>query len=128
MPTNHKITITRNGGLSVSSDPETVKPNHTLSFICADDFTVFFKNSRAPHSSGKRVVSGQGGVETARLQIRHLSASEKAHPGNNVLGDTFSYGVAVLGPDTGPILILDPDIIINDGAGGGPTQARKKKR
>jgi hypothetical protein len=126
---NYKITITRNGGLSVSSDPKTVKPNDTLSFACDDDFAVFFKNGRSPHSSGKRTVCGQGGVETAPLQIRHLSASEKTHPGDNVLGDTFSYGVAVLVPDAGPILTLDPDIIINDGGGGGRRpRARKKKR
>jgi hypothetical protein len=128
MPTNHKITITRNGGLSVSSDPETVKPNQTLTFFCNDDFAVFFKNGRSPHSSGKRVLAGQGGVETTPLQIRHLSASEKTHPGDNVLGDTFSYGVAVLVPDAGPTLTLDPDIIINDGSGGGAPSAHKKKR
>jgi hypothetical protein len=122
---NHKITITRAAGvLTVSSDPEIVKPNETLSFLCADDYAVFFKNARSPHSNGKRLISGQGGVESTKLKIRKLSIGEKAHPGDAVLGDRFSYGVAVLQPAAGPILTLDPDIIIVDGSGGGP--ARKK--
>ena len=117
---DHLVTITRSGStLSVDNPSKQVKPNDRLSFTCLDDFTVFFKNARNPHDADKRVVSEEGGNTTKPLKIRFLKAGELGKPGNILTGDTFRYGVAVLRPDTGVILTLDPDIIVLDSGGGG---------
>lgn len=130
---NHTINITRTGTtLSVSSDPETVKPNHKLRFSCAEDFVVMFKNARNPHTPSKGQISGNGGTNSTFLKVRKLTTSEKLFPGDPTRGNKFSYGVSVLAAPSGPIVTLDPDIIIDDGGGGGTPikkkPAKKKKR
>jgi hypothetical protein len=111
-----QVKIMRNGtNLSVSADPKHVDPGETLTFCCDDDFVVFFKNNRDPHSvSTRRIVPILGGCSVP-LPIRHLTMTEKQHPDDPILGNKFSYGLAVFVAPAGPILTLkDPDIIIDD--------------
>lgn len=125
---DHSINITRSGNnLSVSSDPETVKPNENLQFCCDDDFVVFFKNNRDPHLVPTRRIVRILGRCSVPVPIRHLTVTEKQHPNDPVQGNKFSYGIAVLKPPAGPILTLDPDIIIDDGGGGDSLTKGKKK-
>jgi hypothetical protein len=87
-----------------------------LAFTCTGgDFAIFFKNGRSPHlNDHPRVRCGHDGDTTHALKIRKLKQSEHGHVGNPQIGDTFSYGIAVLRLDTGQILTRDPDIIIDD--------------
>src|SRR5438477_8174381 len=128
--TNHVVTISRAGNtLSVDQDPKQVKFNDRLSFTCTEDFAVFFKNNRNPHSNSTGVLSEHGGNTTARLAIRHLTKGEKLHHLNPLIGDKFSYGIAVRRPDTNNVVTLDPAIIVDDtgGGGGGGHHTKPKK-
>ena len=120
MPKAHLVKINRSGSSLTAAPPvKTVRPNEKLKFQCDDDFAIIFKNDRNPHNPSTKVLSEEGGNETRALLIRSLTPSEKLNPGNAVIGDKFTYGVAVLNPGTGAILTLDPDIIIDDSGGGG---------
>src|SRR2546422_3670332 len=113
--TNHVVTISRAvNTLSVDQNPKQVKFNDRLSFTCTEDFAVFFKNNRNPHANNVRVLSERGGNTTARLAIRHLTQGEKNHHLNPLIGDKFSYGIAVRRADNNNVLTLDPDIIVDD--------------
>jgi hypothetical protein len=111
------ITITVSGrNVQVSNPSQHVDPDDTLKFKCAaGEFAVLFDNDRSPYSSGKKAHAAHKGSATTKLKIRHLTASEKVTPG----AEKFPYGVAVLEPGTKSVLTLDPDIIIDDGGGGG---------
>ena len=115
---NVLVTINRSGNnLSVSVTPSNhVSPGDTLAFTSTGgDFAIFFKNGRSPHlNDHPRERCGQDGETTHPLKIRKLKPSELGHAGDPKLGDTFSYGIAVLRLDTGQILTKDPDIIIDD--------------
>ena len=63
------VTITRAGStLNVDNPSKHVDPsqNDRLSFTCADDFAVFFKNNRNPHDADIPVVEAAR-AESAKL-------------------------------------------------------------
>ena len=112
------ITISVVGrNVQVSNPSQHVAPDDTLKFKCAvGEFAVLFDNDRSPYSSKKKAQAAHKGSATPKLKIRHLTPSERVTPGD----EKFRYGVAVMEPGTKKVLTLDPDIIIDDGGGGGP--------
>jgi hypothetical protein len=110
------ITIKADNTLKVSEDPCKVRKNDTLNFVCgAGELAILFAHDRSPYANGRKAHAAHQGEATAKLKIRGLSMSEKKAKTNPRLqGARFKYGVAVMKPATGQVLVLDPDIIIDD--------------
>ena len=113
--TDIRVTLNPDGTFSYTIDGTAIDASSLkitrkskLRWICSLELTVLFKDGRTAMANGAHVLAAEADHFTKRLEVKDLDNGTPA----------FKYGVAVL-DTTNTIQSDDPEIIIDDGLGGG---------